>query len=551
MKRRMYKTLLVLTIVVMLVASLTGCGGTTPIASATPSAATPAASSESATTEATVEATVEATPEATPTPVELKKVELEVYMVGDPPKDLQIINDKLNELTLRDLNCTTKFNYTTWTDFTTKYNLLLSTGQPIDLIYTASWLDYPKLCRKGAFKELDELFPTYAPELYKFIDSGLVNQTKIDGKIYTMPATWKEYISNGFQYRADLQKKFDLPVPDSLENVEAYLAGVKKNMPAQVLTNETAASGPLPSSFSAYDILQFKYGWVHGSYYGVVADINSPEKTSLYWGSPDFITDMKMLKSWADQGFWSRSSLSAKNDPTSFPNGKAICVIAGQNPNKYGKDYEAVLQSNPDWEVGYIPYAVKNGVAIPAHATQNGYGVPNSSENPERAIMFYEKLVLDKEYNYLTSYGIAGTHYNITSDGYYEGIGDPTKTGFIREGMNGWAWRNPDTMLFPKSFDVVKKVFADLDVIAAKQKYPGINIGDGFAEDYTPYQSERAALGTVLTQYMAPLEAGLVKDVDASVKNLMDKLNAAGLEKIQTEYIKQWEAYCDEFGYNK
>ena len=548
MKKVLFKTLLCVAIVVMFTASFAGCGTVAPAPAASTESVAPAETTKATTEEATTVA--ETTVEQTTTAEPLKEVELEFYMVGDAPKDLETVQTMLNEMSMRDLNCTVKFNYTTWTDFTTKYNLLLSTGQPIDLIYTAVWLDYQKLARKGAFLELDTLFPEYAPELYKFIDPALMNQCKVDGKLYTMPATWKEFISNGFQYRQDLQEKYSLPIPNSLANVEAYLEGVKKNEPGQQLTNETASSGPLAANFSAFGALDFKYSWANGSLYGVVSDYGTPSKTSIYWGSQDFIDDMKMFKTWADKGFWSRSALSAKNDPTSFPNGKAVVVMSGQNPNKYGKDYEAVLVAHPDWKVGYVAYASANGVAVPAHATQNGYGVPATSTNPERALMFYEKLVLDKEYNYLTQYGIKGTHYEISSDGYYEGIGDPTKSGFIREGMNGWAWRNPDTMLFPKSFDVVKQVFADMDAIAQKQpKYKGINIGNGFAEDYTAYQSERAALGTVLTQYMAPLQAGLVKDVEASVKTLMEKMNDAGLEKIQAEYIKQWEAYCAEFGY--
>lgn len=544
MRRILFKSLLILTLVVMFTASFAGCGTTAPAATATPAA------SVAATTAAPAESSVAATSEATATPEALKPVDLEFFMVGDGPKDLQMVQDKLNEMTKADLNCTVKFNYTTWTDYTTKYNLLLSTGQPIDLIYTAGWLDYQKLARNGAFLALDDLLPKYAPELYAFVPQDVFNQIKIGGKIYTVPATWKEYISNGFQYRQDLQEKYSLPVPDSLANVEAYLEGVKKNDPGQVLTNETASSGPLAASFSSFGALDFKYSWANATLYGMVSDYGTPSVMRPYWGTPEFIEDMKMFKRWADKGFWSRSALSAKNDPTSFPNGKAIVVMSGQNPNKFGKDTDIVLGAHPDWKVGYIPYANSNGVAVPAHATQNGYGVPVSSKNPERALMFYQKLVLDKTYHDLTEYGILGVHYNVTADGYYEAIGDPSKSGFVREGMNGWGWRNPNFMLFPKSFDVVKKVFADMDVIANKQPlYKGINIGGGFAEDYTSYSSERAALGTVLTQYMAPLEAGLVKDVDAAVKTLMDKMKAAGLDTIQAEYQKQWTDYCTLYGY--
>ena len=55
---------------------------------------------------------------------------------------------------------------------------------------------------------------------------------------------------------------------------------------------------------------------------------------------------------------------------------------------------------------------------------------------------------------------------------------------------------------------------------------------------------------TVLTQYLAPIEAGLVPDVDAAIKTFMEKAKAAGLDKIQAEYTKQWKAYCAEYKYN-
>lgn len=496
------------------------------------------------------------TPEATTTDTagdakakDLKPVELQFYMVGDAPKDLQDVSDKLNELSKKDLNCTVKFNYTSWTDFSQKYNLLISTGQPIDLIYTAAWLDYSKLAKKGAFKILDELLPRYAPELYKFVPENYWNQVKVDGKIYTVPGTWKEYVTDGFQYRKDLQEKFGLPEPNTLENVEKYLEGVKKNLPGQIITMEYPQPGPGSWSFSALEILSMKYKWVNfGTPYGLVADYDDPSNLKVYWGSPEFIEDMKMFKRWADKGFWSRSALSAKADMTAFDTGKVVAVIQGQNPSKFSASVTKLETSMPGTKVGYIPYPAVNGIAQAAHATQNGYAIPSSAQNPERALMFYQKLVLDKTYNQLSEYGIKDKHYT-EKDGYYEPVGDPTTSGFAREGMNGWAWRNTGYMLYPKSYDTVKTIFADLDKIAEKTKFKGINIFDGFGEDYTSYQSERAALGTVLTQYLAPLEAGLVPDVEAATKTFMEKAKASGLEKIQTEYIKQWKAYCNTYNY--
>ncbi len=527
------KILSLMLIVALAVTVIAGCGSSTKESTQE----TTAASSSSA-------AGTAASSSEDPNKIDTsKEVELQFYMVGDAPKDLDVVSQKINELAKKDINATVKFNFTTWTDFDQKYNLLLSSGEPVDLIYTATWLNYFKLANAGAFLPLDDLLPKYAPELNKFIGEEMFNQVKANGKIYTMPSTWKEYINDGLTYRKDLQQKLNLPEPNSLENVEAYFEGIKKNMPQQIITNETAKPGADVYSFTAFEILSMKYKWVNvNAPYGLVADYATPGDIKPYWGSQDFIDDMKMFKRWADKGFWSRSALSAKVDATSFTSGKVVAVIQGENPNKYADSIMKVESSNPDWEVGYYPYCYSNGVAIPVHPAQNGYGIPIASKNPERAMMFYEKLVMDKTYNQLTQYGIEGTHYKV-ENGYYVPIGDVTKSGFAREGMNGWAWRNPDYMLYDKSFDTVKNLFKEYE-----EKYPTINYMDGFAEDYSAYQSERAALATVMSQYLAPLQAGLVKDVDAAVATFMEKAKAAGLDKIQAEYTRQWKAYIQGLG---
>jgi ABC-type sugar transport system, periplasmic component len=479
----------------------------------------------------------------------LKPVELQLYMIGDGPKDLQLVQDKINEMAKKDLNCTVKFNFTTWTDFMTKYNLLLQTGQPVDLIYTASWMDYTKLAKKGVFKPLDTLLPKYAPEIKKFVPTSYWDQVKVNGKIYTIPSTYKEFSSEGFQYRQDLQKKFNLAEPNSLENVEKYMEGIVKNMPGQAVAGEIVNPGPVGFSFSAMELLSMKYKWVdYNTPYGLVADYDNPSNIRPYWGTPEFIADMKMFKRWADKGFWSRSALSNKGEQNGFDSGKYVVSINGVNIMKYENAVMKASTAHPDWEIGYAPFPFANGLALYAPATQNGYAIPVSAKNPERALMFYQKLVLDKRYNLLSEYGIEGVHYKVT-DGYYEPIGDPTKAGFPYEGFNGWAWRNPNYMLFDKNFDVVKKLSVQLKAVAEKTKFKGVNIYQGFAEDYSPYQAERAALGTVLTQYLAPIEAGLVPDVDEAVKTFMEKAKEAGLGKIQAEYIKQWKTYCVEHNY--
>lgn len=473
-----------------------------------------------------------------------KKVELQFYMLGDAPRDLQIINDEVNKLAERDLNCTVKFNYTTWSDTSTKYNLLLTSGQTVDLLFTADWMNYNQYAKKGAFTPLDEIVPAAAPELWDFVPEDYWNAVRVDGKIFTIPATWKEYTPEGVMFREDLRKKHSLPEVRDLDTLEAYLEGIKKNeptiLPTEELVSDWGSGGPI---FGAW-LPIFNYTYTSDFYaYGLINDYKNPTEVINYWASEDFVNDMKILKRWQDKGFWSKSALSTKqNPPDEFENGK-VAALLSQNPGKYATTLSKIQNSHPDWEVGYLSAPDVTGYVVPVHPTHNGFAVPKSSKNAERAVAFYSKMVLDKTYNYLTEYGLEGKNFKITADGHYEMIGDNTSNGFAREAMNGWAWRNPEIQLFDRSFDTVLEIFDKYDGLG-----PAPNIWGGFVEDFVPYQSERAALLQVQTQYLVPLMGGFIPDVEEGVSIFRERAKTAGLEKIQAEFTRQWKAYCEEMG---
>jgi putative aldouronate transport system substrate-binding protein len=93
-------------------------------------------------------------------------------------------------------------------------------------------------------------------------------------------------------------------------------------------------------------------------------------------------------------------------------------------------------------------------------------------------------------------------------------------------------------------------MFDKYAAMGAKTKFPNVNIYDGFSENYEAYSAERSAVSNVMRQYLAPLEAGLVDDVDAAVEEFRNKMTEAGLDKCREEYTKQWKEYCAEYNYN-
>lgn len=477
-----------------------------------------------------------------------EEVHLVIFEMGDAPADQALVEEAINAVLKEKFNTTIEFQFSTWTDFQQKYaNTLISSGA--DIIYIANWINYGLNANNGAFLELDDLLDAYAPELKELCGEGNLNMCRVNGELYAIPALWPEYVSLGIKYREDLRAKYDLPYPDTLENIEAYLLGIQENDPSQGLlrpTNTEAASSLIIGFDLAY-LLAVKYAWVapYGMPYGLTADYDTPADVYDYWFSDDFVEDCKLFKKWADLGFWSKSALSDTNDNEAYDNGLAVAEVAGMNPNKQITSAANFAKDHPDWESAYIAYGETTGVIYPGHATQNGTAILRSSKHPERAMMVLNYLMTNEEMNRLVQYGIEGTHYTVSEDGIYENLSDT----FPYEGFNTWNLRVNDFKLQQATDIELQKMFDKYAELGEQTKFPNVNIWDGFTEDYTDYDAERAAVSAVLRQYLAPLQAGLVDDVDAAVAEFRQKVTDAGLDVCREGFQEQWQAYCEEYNY--
>ena len=92
-------------------------------------------------------------------------------------------------------------------------------------------------------------------------------------------------------------------------------------------------------------------------------------------------------------------------------------------------------------------------------------------------------------------------------------------------------------------------MFDKYEELGNKTKFPNVNIYNGFGENYEAYAAERTAVSNIIKQYLAPLQAGLVDDVDAAVEEFRQKMTDAGIDVCRDGFKEQWNAYCEEYGY--
>ena len=145
MKQRKFVSLLLAAAMAL---SLTACAGAPAAGSSTPAAPAAETAEEAAEPAAASDAFAGLPEKNTPaTPVYAspdmytidlsKKVNINMYMVGDTPNDWEAVCAEMNKY-LEPYNTTFSATFLSWADYTTLYPLALQ-GDDCDIIYTASW----------------------------------------------------------------------------------------------------------------------------------------------------------------------------------------------------------------------------------------------------------------------------------------------------------------------------------------------------------------------------------------------------------------------------
>lgn len=473
--------------------------------------------------------------------------EVVVYMMGDKPTDCDVVMEKINEILAEEVGCTMSMNFVGWADWGTAYQLLLTGGNKIDLIYAASWASDREYARKGAFMDLTDLVEESAPELWNMIPIEAWDYATLPtdngDMIYCIPTAFVTYTSNGVQYRADLCEKYNLPVPDSIENAYLYQMGIKENCPEMFANMD---GGTRSWEIMCLDNLFLHYDESVGVMIGSVKEEGeTPSWTKIEkYISPDnewFIQELETAKKWADAGFWDRNLSSNPSDDVGgyFNEGMVALSYNGVNVDKFSGTVGTLANSHPDWKVGFVPYGLKQGYVIQSSPIQDATAIPISSENPELALKVMEEIYTNEELMHLFSYGLQDVHYTLDENGAY--VETDNTTNFAQYAMNTWAWKRTDFLLDGATTEASVVV----DEVRAKMDEAEHIMPTAFSFDRSTCEARVAAVEQVISQYLTPLRYGLTDNLEADLAVFFEKAEAAGLSAVQDEYIRQYQEFCE------
>ena len=514
---------------------------------------TPAKTTEPTTAPTSAAASAEATQEATPAPTQEalepgKLVWLHMgpgaSMPGNP-----MIAEALNKITKERFNTEIEFVYIDWLDYVTQYNLKMASGEPMDLVYACSWLDVFPNALRGAYYELDDLLPKYAPKTWADVTPAQWDQCRggANNKIIIMPKNnERETGAPGMFYRGDWAKEAGLTKDiATIEELVQYWDFVKKNKQGVIPWN---TSGNADSNQLLNMYMQFKTDYNSGlvgfGSYSILfgKSTEDPYTVVNIVNEPAYLDFAKLTKQWGDAGYWPEDLMGNSNnwyDMEQFVVGTSATYE--HHANEFFTRSVTMEKAFPGSDPRAFLYAEGRGEFGTGDLLDNGCAVSANTKDAARCLMIYDAFRFDRDLYNLSQYGIDGTHYTLTADGKRqdpEGY-DSKKVGFD---FSFWGLRS-DNMYVPKADDWAGKQYWVDKIKLWQDNYKG-NPYEGFTFDASKLDNEMKAVNSTVTKWFPVIMFGKASGTpEEAVAAFSAELKTSGIDKIVTELQAQLDAF--------
>lgn len=458
-----------------------------------------------------------------------KEVTLSWYMPNGNREDDAVVFEKASEYVKDKINANLKIINVDGGNYDNKMQVICASNDEFDVCFTSNWLfNYYNNIDKGAFIELDELLPKYAPQLYASMDERIWDGVRVNGKIYGV-------INQQIMARAPVavfpEKNiaalgFDPTTVHKLEDLEPYLKLVKE------------ATGEPNEAYNTWmhyapvaGIEEFMgSGLPAGIYY------NDPDtKVFNQYESPEFKQYIETYRKWHNEGLVNENVVveSEELDRRIKQNSKepvAHIDAVSINPTyKPGMEQEFIRErgQNPVYQHLAEPLLTSSAVT----STLNS--ISATSQNPERAMMMLELVNTDKYLYNLLVHGIEDLNYVKTGENRFEQI-------------EGHEYITSDWVIGNVFNGMIEGNAADDIWEQTKQLNDSAKISPlyGFSPDLSKISLQVSNCKSVTNEYLNSLEQGVV-DIDEIYPIFIEKLNAAGANEIVNEMqrqIDEWKA---------
>lgn len=473
-------------------------------------------------------------------PHNLSPVTLSWYIFMDRKmRDEDMVVAEINRYLGEKINLTLNLNILTGDDFSTRMPLIIASGQPYDICFSASWSNsYNENVARGAFLEItEELLNRYALETRNFIPKVIWDGIKINNRIYGIP-TYKE---TGHQYGYFINKNiadrygFDLSTIHKWDDIEPMYQKIKEKEP-DILCNpgDNLYNAALPHEHVTGD-------WDLPGVLNVgnmETYARNDDNVFNQYETKEYRYFVNTMRKWMEAGYF---LVNRKDEVT---NGYRE-YLAGKEfsfPIYYAPEFEKTFSKTTGIPTAYVPFYPP--ILETADLTGSGLNaISKTSSNPERALMLLNLVNTDIKLGTFLRHGIENIHYKMVGKQL-----DRTAVPGIDvrnhpyDYVYGWQFGSPFNQIWDVSYpENIMEIFIKYNRSAKTTR------AFGFSFDPTPVQNNIAALQSVLHQYADALNLGYV-DPGQCLPEFIEKLKINGVDAFIKEVQRQLNVWKQNSG---
>ena len=444
-----------------------------------------------------------------------------------------------------------------------KWSLWMAGKKPIDIACSGYVNDLAGEINKKSYVELNDLIDKYAPTIKAEWEKYEMDYATgmVDGKLYAIP-----------DLQIHINDEMFFQIPDYYEkhlDVEALQKAVKENLTTTevfytIIEDYLAKASKDPKAENAGLISYVEhffrcfvkrgYEFVGGTKSLFCYRKDDPTcKIVNFYETEEFLTYIKYAAKWYADGYISKDILTGEDG---IGDKDALFAANQTNFRKIDVNEDGILTPEESSVTGgkksseyrislttkdqkYVGSSVLGSLSV-------YISIPTTSKNPERAIKLLELLRKDEGKDILNMlvYGFEGKHYEVIGDNRIDAFeygGQATSSNSY--GLPNWMMGNQMKMYIcdPYTQTTYDAAVEYYDVERPEFKKTAL-FGYSFSNDAVKNQISQ--LNAVNDEFMLQLIGGTsTTDYMTTYNQMMDKLKAAGTEKVIAEYQKQVDEY--------
>jgi putative aldouronate transport system substrate-binding protein len=450
-------------------------------------------------------------------------------LTGQPQRDADLVAAEMTKITKPAINATIELLTYGWDNYPQQKDLLIASGEQVDLCFTASWWGYATDVTKKAFVEItDQMLNTYLPKTKAQINPAYLSGPRIAGKLYAIPTEKDLGALWGFTMKKELVDRYGID-PNGfkrIEDLEPTLRMLKEKEPGIAPMYVSAQNSIGPMNMFYINNENIVTDLISVPFYG-------PPTAQISAETPEYISLIKLTRDWNRKGYFNRDALTTRDLQADRRAGKFFMSFGQLKPGS--AEEQAIANGYPMTQGSFV------GTRATVSTGDTGgamLAITRNTKNAARAAMFLELLHTNKELVNIVAYGIRGRHYVGVGDNVVDfspGL-DPKASGWnhgVSWAITGnqfltYTFKNED----PRKWDHMR----EFNNSARPSQLMGFNFDDAAVKNQV------AALRNVGDRYKGQTIAG-VADFETYYPKYLTDLRNAGIEVVRREVQRQIDAF--------